>query len=368
MKTVLHLIETSGPGGAEKIFLSVIAGLNPERYRSVACLLREGWVAEQLRQLAVPTWVIPQRHSLDVDWIIHLARRLRSHGVDLMHAHEFGMNVYGSLLSVFTGIPIVMTVHGKNYYTQKLRRRLAYRFVAIQGQVVAVSEDLKTYLVNSVGIPGARITVLHNGINLEQFCVGRDQREQVRRELCVSDTQFLIGTVGNLYPVKGQTDLLNAAAKVLTRFPQTVFFLAGRGPLLADLQRETHILGIEKHIRFLGFREDVPALLAAADIFVLPSRSEGLSVSILEAMAAGKPVVATDVGGNRESIIEGQTGFLSRSGDAAALAEGLCRLLDHPDQIPSIGREGRRRVGDLFSVQKMVSNYEAVYETLTGCE
>ncbi len=362
MKTVLHLIETGDPGGAEKMLISVAEGLDQGRYQSLVCLLREGWLAGQLRKKGIETLVVPQRRSFDLDWLIRLGRLIRSRNVDLIHAHEFAMNVYGSMLSAVTRVPIVATIHGKNYYPEKWRRRLLYRLVAYQAKMVAVSNDLKQFIVSGLGIPERSIRVLHNGIDPAPFQSDSRQREKTRRDLGVSETQTIVGTVGNLYPVKGQTYLLQAAARVLKHLPKTVFIIAGQGRLLSDLQNEAKGLGIDQHVQFLGFREDIPALLQAMDVFVLPSLSEGLSLSILEAMAAGKPVVATDVGGNREVIQEGQTGFLVPAMDANALADKLLALLGNPDLIRHMGTEGLCRMKTMFSVDRMVMDYQKLYE------
>ncbi len=132
MKNVLHLIDTSGPGGAENMLISLVENLSESRYRSFVCLLKDGWLSTELQRRGIETMVVPQRHSLDFPWLIRLTRFLRDASIHVMHAHEFTMNVYGSLLSKITGIPIVATVHGKNYYWVKWRRRRAYQFVARQ--------------------------------------------------------------------------------------------------------------------------------------------------------------------------------------------------------------------------------------------
>lgn len=228
--------------------------------------------------------------------------------------------------------------------------------------MVAVSEDIARGLCQAVGIRPNRIRIIYNGIETDLFHPNQKTREQIRRELQVTDEQSVIGTIGNLYPVKGHTYLVRAAAAVTQVFPESVFIIAGRGQLLEGLQTEARELGVEKHIRFLGFREDVPALLQAMDIFVLPSLSEGLPLSALEAMASGKPVVATRVGGVPEVVVDGETGFLVAPEDADDLAEKLVCLLKAPCLLQQLGAKGHEMVKERFSLDRMVKNYEELYQ------
>ncbi|MGI0024406.1 MAG: glycosyltransferase, partial [Nitrososphaera sp.] len=295
VKNVLHLIETSGPGGAEKVLISLAETLDKNRYTSLVCLLKDGWLKAQLQRRGIETIVSPQHHSLDFHWLSRLARLLRDRPIHVIHAHEFAMNVYGSLLSRMTGIPIVATVHGKNYYWVKWRRRLAYQFVARQSVMVAVSEHLKRFLMQRVAIDPDKIRIVHNGIDLRRYSES-DRPNTIWKDLQISGNRPVIGTVGNLYAVKGQTYLLRACVAVAKAFPNFVLLVAGRGEQLGVLEEEARDLGICGNVRFLGFCEDVPSLLQALDVFVLPSLSEGLPLSILEAMAFGKSVVASIVG------------------------------------------------------------------------
>lgn len=361
MKNVLHLIETSGPGGAENVLIRLVENLDRSRYRSLVCLLRDGWLKAQLQSRGIETIVNPQHRSLDFHWLFNLARLLRNRPIHVMHAHEFAMNVYGSILSRMTGIPIVATVHGKNYYWSKWRRCLAYQFVARQSVMVAVSEDLRQFVTQRLAIHPDNIRVVHNGVHLRQHAVS-DRRNTIRKEMGINGSQPCIGTVGNLYAVKGQAYLLRACAAVAKEFPDFVLLVAGRGEQLESLEEEARSLGIERNVRFLGFREDVPALLEAMDVFVLPSVSEGLPVSILEAMALGKAVVASNIGGIPEVVKDGTTGYLVPPSDPAALTAKILLLLHHPQLAADLGESGRKRVQEVFSLDKMVQEYESLYE------
>jgi glycosyltransferase involved in cell wall biosynthesis len=260
-------------------------------------------------------------------------------------------------------VPAITTVHGKNYYWEKWWRLLAYRSVSKLSTMVAVSEDLKKFLTQKVGIKNDRIIVIHNGIDLDLYQPGSEKRGRARKELCIHATQPVIGTVGNLYPVKGHTYLLKALPIVKIMFPDIRLLIAGHGRLLGKLLNEARTLGIQDHVLFLGFREDTASLLQAIDLFVLPSISEGLPLSVLEAMASGKSVIATNIGGLGEVVIDGQTGFLVAPENSEALAKRMMLLLGHKSLSDQFGRAGRTRVEKEFSLASMVNKYQDLYET-----
>jgi len=343
------------------MLISLVENLDKTRYRSLVCLLKDGWLNNQFRQRGFETVIIPQRSGLDLRWVTECVKVLQSRSVDLLHAHEFTMNVYGSMAAWKTGIPIITTVHGKSYYGDKGRRRLAYRLVAKNAfRMVAVSENIKQLLMEKVGIQPTRLATIYNGIDSKRYTSSESSR--IREELGISNTAPVVGAVGNLYPVKGHTYLLRAAVHVLRHFPDAIFPIIGRGELLPALQKEAMDLGITNNILFLGFREDIPNLLQTMDIFVLPSLSEGLPLSVLEAMASGKPVVVTRVGGNAEVVSDGETGFLIEPKDPEALASKIILLLKDKSLGHHLGRNGQKRVSEKFSVERMVQSYQQLYE------
>lgn len=362
MKNVLHLCESSDTGGAESMLVSLVDGLDKTRYRSLVCLLSEGWLNGQLEKRRIETVVIPQPYSFDFPWLFRAYRLLRERSIDVMHSHEFATNVYASLLSRVTGIPVITTVHGKNYYGERGRRRLAYRFVARQSRMVAVSQDLKRFLMQRVAIPSDRIRVVHNGIDLGRYAVQAENHRSVRNDLGIGPDQRVIGTVGNLFAVKGQVYLLRACQAVARTFPDFVLLVAGEGDQLGALEKEASDLGIANNVKFLGFREDVPVLLQAMDIFVLPSLSEGLPLSVLEALSLQKPVVATNVGGIPEIVEDGVTGFLVPPKNPDALAKAILQMLQHPRIAADMGQAGRKRVEEDFGLAKMLREYQSLYE------
>jgi len=361
MTTVLHLSSSSGPGGAETVVASVATGLDASRYRSVVCLFHDGWLRDRCERLGLETHVIPMNGMLDVGWLRRFGRLLRDRGVGLIHAHEFGANTYGTLAGRFAGVPVVATVHGRSYYADCGRRRLAYRVVSHAAAMVAVSEDVKRFVTERTGVSAKRVRVVHNGIGPSRM-VSTEARARVRADLGLGDGCRVVAVVGNLYGVKGHRYLLEAAPSILQACPSTVFLVAGGGEREAALREQARRLGIEARVRFLGFRDDVPALLAICDVFVLPSLSEGLSIAILEAMAAARPVVTTKVGGNPELVVDGETGLLVQGADARQLASAVIRILADPAEARRLGENGLSRVSNRFTIRAMVRQYEAIYE------
>lgn len=362
--TVLHLIETSGPGGAEKLLLSLVDHLDRSQFQSKACLIKDGWLRSQLEVRGCETFIIPLRSTFDFSWLRRFRREVAQRGIDVMHAHEFAMNTYASIGSALTGIPCVATQHGKNYFWRKLRRRLAYKFVARQSALIAVSNDVKHFIAANVGLAPERIRTIHNGIDQQMHQPNEEMRNRVRTELGLNPTTPVIGAVGNLYPVKGQIFLIRAMKDVLKVCSDARLLIAGRGELRDSLQAEAEALGVADNVRLLGYRDDVPALLQAFDLFVLPSLSEGLPFSALEAMATGKPVVATRVGGNPEVVLDGCTGYLVPPENSQALADRILFLLCHPEQARVFGQEGMHRVEKEFSLTSMISQYQGLYHSL----
>lgn len=363
---ILHLYETCGPGGAEKMILDLVRGLPPNQYESTVVLLVEGWLTQRLREIGVEPIHPPRRGAFDPRTVLDLLRTVRSRGIQLIHSHEFFTNVLGCMVAKLANLPVITTVHGKSYYTDRGRRRLAYRAVARCADCfVTVSDDLKTFLAGALGIPPSRMTTVHNGVDPGQY-LAADGHADKRAELGLPPDAVVLGAVGSLYPVKGHTYLLQALTRILPVHPQVTVVLVGRGDLRAELEAEVRTSGLQDHVRFLGFRPDVTDLLATFDIFVLPSVSEGLPLSLLEAMAMAKPVVASAVGGIPEVVLPGRTGLLVPPADPRALAEAILSLLDNAPLAKQIGQQARDHVAGHFTLARMLERYQTLYRACLG--
>jgi len=272
------------------------------------------------------------------------------------------MAVYGSVAAWRAGIPHVITMHGGSYYAARLRRRLALRAaIGLSRRTVTVSNVLAGRLARDLWLPRSRITVLPNGVRGVPR-VGSTLREELRLE----GADRLLVSVGNLYPVKGHRDLIDALALLGRRHPTLHLAIAGRGELAEDLAGRARRLGVDDRVHLLGLRSDVAAVLGAADVFVLPSRSEGLPLALLEAMFAARPIVATDVGEVAVALDHGQAGVLVEPGRPEALAAALHGLLRDPGRARELGERAARRAAAEYDVSLMVRRYAAAYEEARG--
>ena len=356
-------LESSGPGGAENVVLRLAVELRERGDEPIVATMRPGWMTERAEAAGIPVWITPQRPGFDLSWILRFARALRRERIDVLHSHEFAMNTFGATAALLARIPTVSTIHGPHWVADRPRRAFAYRMLRRFGvPIVAVSEHLAGFLVGGLRLPRARVEIVHNGIPPPRPAPHADaaaRRAAARAALGIPPGLPLVVAVGNLYAVKDHATLLRA----LARLPDARVAIAGRGEQEASLRRLAAELGLCERVHLLGLRDDVETVLAAADLFVQPSRSEGLPLAVLEAMASGLPVVATRVGGIPEAVADGETGLLVPPGDPAALATALARVLDAEDRGAAMGRAGRERAAE-FSVARMADRYQQIYARL----
>lgn len=354
-------IESSGPGGAERMVLSLAEALKRGGDEPIIATLKSGWMTQRAETAGFPVWIEPQLPGLDPGWVLRFARRLSRERIDVLHTHEFGMNSYGGAAALISRTPAISTIHGRHWVVDRLRRRVAYRLLRALGvPIVAVSRDLAGFLEQRLGLPRGRLEVVHNGIAMQPALRAEERtarRAALRSEIGIPPKLPLLIAVGNLYPVKDHATLLQA----LSRLADPWLAIAGRGGEEENLRRLARELGIAERVHLLGLRDDIPSLLAAGDVFVQPSRSEGLPLAVLEAMAQQIPIVATDVGGVGEAIRDGETGTLVRAGDPAALAAAVGRILDSPDRGAALAAAANARVREEFSVEQMLSRYRELY-------
>jgi len=303
---------------------------------------------------------MPLAGLFNLQWFRACLCLLRREQVVLIHAHEFSAILCGWIVAMLAGVPFVATVHGKNYFWEKLRRRVAYRLVSRHGILVAVSQDLKRFICEKVGIPETRVEVIYNGV-APALTVTDEDIQKCKAELGILGGYPVLGVVGSLYPVKGHRFLLEAMPEILGRWPKAQLLVIGRGELEVVLKEQVERLAIGANVQFLGMRQDVPRLLSLLDAVVLPSLSEGLSLALLEAMASGKPVVATEVGGNPELIDHGKTGFLAQPENTKDLAANLVKLLSDQGMMQQFGRQAAERARQHFSMGQMVDRYRDLY-------
>jgi len=359
---IAHLIESDGPGGAERVVAQLATGLQAAGAENVVFLPErgEGWLAEQLRGSGVAIEKFHVDRPVSPTCARSLTQAFRRHRITVAHSHEFSMAVYGAWAAWRAGVPHVITMHGGRYYGGRLRRRLAMRAaIAMSGKTVAVSAPLARALTDDLSIAGSRVQVIPNGVPRQ-----RPQRVNLREELRLTPNARLIVSVGNLYPVKGHVHLVDAAARLADRHPSLHVAIAGRGDLEDDLAARARAHGLADRIHLLGLRSDISAILAAADLFVLPSLSEGLPLAVLEAMFAGCAIVASDVGEIATVLEDGRAGVLVEPANPAALAEAIDALLNDPKRAKNLGTRAAFRAVAEYDISRMVRRYATVYQEL----
>jgi glycosyltransferase involved in cell wall biosynthesis len=351
---IVQYITPSHIGGAEVHVMALSEKLR-ERGHEVTIICPRGRpLTAELLARGLPVRSPRTTGKADPLMVVRLGRWLRQDGAQVIHTHLSTASLLGSLAACMAGVPSLATVHGLN-------TRICYNYAR---GIIAVSNAVKQHLVNQ-GLPAERITVIHNGVDLRAFSRAVGGAE-VRQRWGVAETTPLLVTVGRLAPAKGHRDLLQALAALVAdpRWQEVRLLIVGAGALLGELSEQAARLGLSERALFVGFHRDVLPFLQAGDVFVLPSTQEGLSLSALEAMAMGKPVVACRVGGTPEVVVDGETGLLVSPGQPAELASALGWLLSRPEEARAMGAAGQRRVRDAFDLEQMVTKIEQAYRNL----
>jgi glycosyltransferase involved in cell wall biosynthesis len=359
---VLHVVLTLRPGGTERLVVDMVRRAPAWVESSVLCLDEPGPWAAALEELDVPVTALHRRSGFRPELGARIARWASAHRVDVLHCHQYTPFVYGALAKLLRpSMRLVFTEHGRLADAPPSpRRRWANAFLGrIPGRFFAVSDELRRFL-EVEGFPPGRLEVLPNGIDLGPV-PSAATRARAREALGAGADELLVGSAARLDPVKGLGTLIAAFARVKEEHPSARLVILGEGPERAALEREIVAQDLEDAVRLAGHRPDVRDLLPAFDLYVNSSTYEGVSLTILEAMAAALPVVATAVGGNGEVVEDGVTGVLVPSRDALRLAARMSALLDDPVRRRTLGDAGRSRAEQRFAFHRMLSMYLAAY-------
>lgn len=365
--TVVHFSDSNGFGGAEQVMLQLLGGLDRARWRPVLLHHTEPGLARLVagaRALGVESRVVPRlsRRQHMGRGLREFVRILRMERPAVFHAHLPAplTGKYGLLGAAISRVPaVIATAHLLDDDPADWRERINQRMVtACVDRYLAVSDGVARRMRVRAGVPERKLRVVRNGVALDRFRRPSDPR--LRAALTGDRDRPIVLTIARLDTQKGHAHLLAAAAEI----PDALFLLAGEGPERPRLEAQTRALGVTDRVRFLGHRDDVPELLALCDLFVLPSLYEGLPLSVLEAMAAGRPVVATAVGGTDEAVLHGETGLLVAPGAAPALRDAIRALLADPARAARMGEAGASRACREFSADRMIAQVTDVYEEL----
>jgi L-malate glycosyltransferase len=372
---VLQLIDSFHQGGSERQAIQLTRLLHDsDQFRvRLACLNPEGVLRAEVDDLGIteiPAFPLTAFYDLNAfTQVRRFARYARSVGAQVLHTHDFYTNVFGILSGKLARVPVriasMRETGGMRTAGQKRLQQLAY---SMANHVVANSESVRAELVRQ-GVAPEKISVIYNGLDLNRVRAEAsslsDRLLRLGLPPALDQANRYVTIVANMrHEVKDYPLFLRAAKHVRDVIPKAVFLLAGEGELMPSLRKTAEDLGIGSSVYFLGRCEGLADLLSISDVCVLSSKAEGFSNSILEYMAAGRPVVATDVGGAREAIVEGETGYLVQSGDDVALADRIVSLLNHSETARAMGERGACIVRQKFSREAQLENTQNLYRRL----
>lgn len=370
---VLQLVDSFDQGGSEGQAAQLTRLLHESnRYRvHLACLSKRGVLLGAVEKLGLgeiteyPLTSFYDRNA--IGQLRRFARYLREHEIHVVHTHDFYTNVFGMFGAALAGVPVRIASRresAKKPRTKRALERAAYR---LAHSVIANCEEIRRQLIRE-GVRAEKVATSYNGLDRRRVAPPADlSRAEALAALGVDSAlahRRFVTIVANLRAVKDHRTFLRAAARVRAAVPEAAFLIAGEGDLLASLQALAAELGVREHVFFLGRCERVGTLLGVTDVGVLCSQSEGFSNSILEYMAAARPVIATDVGGAREAITEGVNGHLIRPGDDESLAAHAVALLRDPERARLMGERGSRLIDETFSCEAQLERTGALYDSL----
>lgn len=360
---VMHLIDTTGPGGAETVFVQLADLMRGLGYQSLVVIRGPGWVEDELRRRGLDPITVDAKGSFNVGFLQALRSLIRQHNVALIHSHLLGSNVYAALAGLISRTPVVATYHGMVDVSPDER----FRFIKHQAMrwgishYVAVSQSLMANIERQGLLNLKKTSVIYNGVDTANYGVTAER--SIRTSLNLTDEAVLVGSLGNIRPAKAYDVLVKAAALIIKERSNVHFVIAGhqKASLMAELTELIEQLGVDKNIHFLGFQQDCAAFLAQMDVFLLSSKSEGFSISTIEAMATGLPVLVTRCGGPEEIVSHNENGWMVAPESPADITGGLETLLNDAALSERLAESGQQHAREFFGVGQMLQGYSDIY-------
>jgi glycosyltransferase involved in cell wall biosynthesis len=363
---VLHLITSLEVGGAQHGMLLGLPRFDNNHYEHVVCSIMDRMqMVQQFRNAGIEVRTLGLSRKTDISVALRLRSLLKDLRPDVLHTYLLHANVLGRIIGRLTGVPAII---GSERTIGQARRwgRIATKLTNPLTDAVEVNSKIGgKAIVSDLGVPSEKVELVRSGLDLAAFSAST-KRAKLRSELGLNDTHHLVTFIGRLRPVKGVEYGIKSFAAASEQHQNLRMALAGEGEQLGYLEDLAGQLGISENVTFLGVRNDLPDLLAATDSVLMPSLNEGFPRTAIEAMAAGKPVIATRVGGTPEAIIDGETGILVPAKDVEAMAEALNTLVADGELQTRLGAAGRTRAEQNYSLANYVSRLDGLYQQLSG--
>lgn len=346
---------------------NLISGLDRERFVPVlGCLDGVGVLGERLKKMGIKVVFLDRQPGLDIGLLGRIRRLIREEDIHLVHAHQYTAFFYASLAALSGGFrTIIFTEHGRIYpdYVRPKRVIVNKLVVPLIPQVIAVSRSVQESLMIYEKIPKKKIDIIVNAVQPERFQI-RGTGKEIRKEFGIPQKETVIAIIARLCDYKNHENLIRALAIAHKKNPRITLLIIGDGPLRKELEALSEQLDLKKKVIFTGVRQDVPQILNAVDIAALCSYYEGTSITVLEAMAAGKPVIASRIMGNCDVVEDQKTGLLVSPDDLEEIAEAITQLADSPTLRKEMGLAGYQKCLKYYTVEKMVDKYESLYSRI----
>lgn len=364
---LVHIIYAKVQGGLEHGVTNLVNNMNRTPFENNICCISEGKEFGAGLHNSVNVVRMHKRPGNDLSFYLRLTRLLRELKPTVVHTRNWA-GIDGVICAKIARVPII--IHGehgfetKDLTRQDSKRKLIRRFMLLTmvNGTITVSQNLKDRLISELGILPKKITYIPNGVDTYKFCVKK--KEIIRQRFRFNQNNFIIGIVARLDPIKNHKNLICVFNELCNIYPDLKLLIVGDGALGDELKEQVNKLNISEKVFFMGNRNDVSEIYNLFDVFILPSLNEGMSNTILEAMASGLPVIASNVGGNPELVIDGKTGFLFPAKDQGYLYKSIETYILHPEIKMQHGYFGRQRVLKEFTLDQMVKSYENLYLNL----
>ena len=364
MPHILHVIDTTGPGGAETVFIEVADRIRSLGFESTVVVRGSGWVLDEVRRRNLDVYVIDAKGTANIAFVRSVLKLIRARNIDLIQSHLLGSNLYGAIISALCRKPVIATFHGM-VDVANTERFMALKFTIMNLFVrhyVSVSERLLSLFEQQYNLSRRKTQVIYNGVDTASYALATSSR--LRTALNIPEHSHLFGCLGNVRPAKAYDVMTRAVAECVGRRIDLHVVIAGdpKARLMSELNRLAETLQVQDRIHYIGFIDDSAEFLSNVDGFLLSSSSEGFSISTIEAMAAGLPVVATRCGGPEEIIEHERTGWLVENGSAEAIAGAIETVVKQPELAQSIAAQGQVEAREKFDIEAMVSQYVQLYK------